>query len=224
MMFKAVQNFLKNKMMIFVASVLMLLSSVLPVSMAMENIDAAGINKAIRYGIAQSNLGLYSLLGPNWIEAPDGTLLNVYTPFMLLASRVARGGYENPDPSDALLKKIRKRYRKTLRLFTDSRNPAQVKFSVSMYGNSAQFARSLDARIEGIGRGKKFRLKAIKSVHQKFATPLQNPREGEANFEAINSYYFDFKQLRYLDEFRLIVGEREQEPKVTFFVNNNSIL
>ncbi len=190
---------------------------------AMVKMDAAGINQSIRYGIRQSHLGLYNLLGPNWIESSDGTLLNIYTPFMLLASRVARGGYEDPEPSEQALKKIRKRYGKTLRLFNDPRYPAQVKFAVSMYGGSDSFTRNLNARIEGFGRGKKFLLKPVKNTRQKFAAPVEGGITEDTTFEGINAYYFDYKKLLNLDEYKLIIGEPNQEPTIVIYINNDRI-
>jgi len=199
---------------------------------ALVDTDAAGVNQAIRYGISQGKLGLFSLLGPNWIEGPDGSLLNIYTPFMMIASRVARGGYDNNDPSENLLKQIKKRYTKTIRMYQDPRHPAQVKFSVSVYGDSPYFARALNARIEGYGSGKKFLLVPTSSTRQKFAQPIDEASDAVKTsdtqeavmYDAINSYYFDFKRLQYLDDYQLIISDNNKVTKVVFPIKNARIL
>lgn len=64
----------------------------LPSAQALIKMDAEGINLALKYGMQNSGMGLYSILGGNWIEGPGGALLNIYTPFMMLATEAARGG------------------------------------------------------------------------------------------------------------------------------------
>ncbi len=171
---------------------------------ALIKMDREGIALALKYGMQNSGLGLYNLLGPNWIEGAEGALLNIYTPFMMLASKSARGGYPT-SPAAEDIKSARKRYHRVIRTIRDIRNPVLVKFSVSMYGDSPDFAYRRVAYIEGIGRGKRFKLKPAKSIRQR--TAMEIPGTDIKPYEAINAYYFDFKTLQNMDEFKLIIED-----------------
>lgn len=171
---------------------------------ALTRMDAAGVNKALRYGMTQSGMGLMTLLGGNWQEGQEGTLLNIYTPFMVLAAKAARGGYPN-SPTDDDVKNARKRYAKTIATIQDLKNPALVKFSVALTGEASDFAGFLKARIEGTGRGRTFLLRPTRQLPQKVATPV--PNATIRPYEAINAYYFPLDTLMNMDAFRLILED-----------------
>lgn len=195
---------------------------VYPPASALIRMDAEGINLALKYGMQNSGLGLFSLLGPNWIEGPEGSLLNIYTPFMMLATKAARGGYPT-DPTDQDIKDARKRYYKTLRTIRSPREPLVVKFSVSLYGETPGFANALDARVQGIGRGKSFNIRPYRTLKQKKA--LEVPDMDYKPYEAMNAYYFEFSQLENMDEFSLILTnprQPEQAP-IVFRVKRDKI-
>ena len=176
---------------------------------AMVRMTKEGIYQSLRYGMQNSGLGLYNLLGPNWIEGADGALLNIYTPFMLLASKASRGGFPN-DPTADDLKAAKRRYARTIRNFNSIQDKQLVKFSVSMYGDTPNFAYKSIAHIEGIGRGKRFDIQPEKSIRQKYAKEV--PGAEYKPYEAINAYYFKFEQLDNMDDFKLII-ENVDNPK-----------
>ncbi len=211
-------------LLILLTAFLTLSLQLTPNAHALIKMDREGINLALKYGMQNSGLGLYTLLGPNWIEGAEGTLLNIYTPFMMLASKSARGGYPT-NPSNADVKSARKRYHRVIRTIRSPRDPLLVKFSVSMYGESSNFAYRSIAYIEGIGRGKRFKLKPTRSIRQKIATEV--PGTDFKPYEAINSYYFDFNTLQNMDEFKLIVEDprkdQREKSRLTFNVRKDRI-
>ncbi|MEM0952432.1 MAG: hypothetical protein AAGI66_09880 [Cyanobacteria bacterium P01_H01_bin.74] len=167
------------------------------IPMNSENIDAALV-----YGMKNRGAGLYTLLGPNWIEGKEGALLNVYSPFMMLASKAAKAQFSrNPTKED--LKKARKRFRRDVAYFSDDKNPITVKFAVSFYGPSETFATQYAARIIGFGRGKQFELKPDKERRDKIADPTSGSITQETLFSAINAYYFKLSKLTSLEQFEL---------------------
>lgn len=194
----------------------------LPSAHALIRMDAGGINLALKYGMQNSGMGLYTILGGNWIEGPNGALLNIYTPFMMLATEAARGGYPT-NPSQEDLKNAKKRYHRVIREFNHVRNPAMVKFAISIYGDSPDFARFLNARLEGVGRGRNFNLRPERAIQQQQAREVPNAIDHP--YEAINSYYFKFDDLDNMDEFRLIIEDQRQngDQPLIFRVRKDNI-
>lgn len=175
--------------------------------------DKQSIDAALVYGMKNQRASLSTLLGPNWIENEDGALLNIYTPFMVLATKATKGGFPSrPTKSD--LQAARKKYGKHVAFYSDPQNRLEVKFAVSFYGNSPSFAKSYEARIEGFGRGKEFNLKPVKRYLDQIADPVKNGLS-QGQFEAVNSYYFSFKDIANLEEFKLIM-ESPNGPPVSF--------
>jgi hypothetical protein len=175
--------------------------------------DKQSIDAALVYGMKNQKASLSTLLGPNWIENEDGALLNVYTPFMVLATKASKGGFpSNPAKSD--LQAARKKYGKYVAFYGDPKNRLEVKFAVSFYGNSPSFAKSYEARIEGFGRGKEFNLKPVKRYLDQIADPVKNGLT-QGQYEAVNSYYFNFKDIANLEEFKLIM-ESPTGPPISF--------
>lgn len=159
------------------------------------------VNAALVYGMKSSRLNLATMLGDNWIEGENGSLLNVYSPFMMLATKAAKAGLPvKPAKSD--LEKARKRFARDVLYYSDTKNRFLVKFAVSFYGNNPDFASNYSARIVGFGRGKDFNLKPEKQNLDKIADAINGGQSG-GNYEAINSYYFAFSELADLDEFKL---------------------
>lgn len=189
--------------------VITLVQNTMPVN-AMVKMNGTGINKAIKYGMQRGRSGIIEVLGPNWVEKPDGTLLNVYTPFMLLAARVSRGGYPaNPTPEE--IKKARGRYARIIRTLRDERDPQGVKFVVAMFGPDDKFQRDMTARVEGIGRGHKFRLQPTKRIIDRFADPIAGGSGDVTEYQASNAYYFSVERLGNMDELDLIL-EKKDDP------------
>jgi hypothetical protein len=165
-------------------------------------------------------LGLRNLLGGNWLEGPDGMLLNIYTPFMMLATKTYRGDYpENPSEED--LKKAKGKYARLITTLKDPNQRQEVKFSVAMYGDNPAFAANYRSRIQGFGRGKEFVLKPVRELRQKIANA--DPEVKVNPYEAINAYYFDFKDLAILEDYQFILENSDTGQVVTFRIRNGSI-
>lgn len=189
-------------------------------AMALEKIGSQeSINRAILYGLKNQDYGLYTLLGPNWIEGPDGALLNIYSPFMLLASQIT---HENMayNTSKEHLKEARERLGRILRYMTDPHEPQEVKFSVSFFGNRPEFADQTKARIVGFGRGREVSLEPSRKILDEVADPV--PGE-EGLYSAINAWYFKFEDLESLNQYRLILT-RPDGSELAFDINNERIL
>lgn len=214
----------------------------LPSAHALVAMDAKGVNEAVRYGMERGRYGLAEVLGPNWMESSNGTLLNIYSPFMLVATQVAKSKYP-ANPTEKEFQKAKQRHGKIIRSVTNPRYPQEVKFVISMLGEGNKFHRTIAAKIEGIGHGKKFELKSSRRIIPNFATavPGKVDENGDpAYYEAVNAYYFPVKTMQHLDEFDITFydyseegDEDEDENKdgkphtkmepLTFHVNNNRI-
>jgi hypothetical protein len=129
------------------------------------------VNAALVYGMKNQKIGISNLLGANWVENADGALLNVYTPFMMIATKASRAKLsQNPSPSD--LERARKHFARDVAYYSDANNRHMVKFAVSFYGDSPTFAKYYSARIVGIGRGQNYTLKPEKQILDQIADPL----------------------------------------------------
>lgn len=200
------------------ASVLMIalaLAAAQPVQAIAKLRDAEAVNVAIKYGIQNKDGGIASVLGPNWIEGEDGSLLNIYTPFMLIATMASKKGVEGTSKKE--VDGVRKRLARVLGQLMDQRTPQQVKFSVAMYGDQPDFGTRYKAVIEGEGRGKTVRLNPVRAIPDKIA----NQNEDGNLFEAINAYYFNYNDLENLETFRLILKSPDGEK--IFAVDNRKI-
>ena len=119
-------------------------------------------NAALIYGMKNAGMGKATLLGPNWVEGDKGSLLVIYSPFMMIAAKAAAGGYTH-SPTEKDLKAARSKYAKYIYAYTDPKRANEVKFSVNFFGDDPSFAARYSARIEGFGRGKQFLLKPARS-------------------------------------------------------------
>ncbi len=194
-------------------------STVLPAH-ALIRMDTKAIDSALVYGMRHGKAGLVDLLGPNWVEGENGALLNVYSPFMMLASKAAKTGYSN-DPNAADLEKARKRFAREVSFYSDTKNKFQVKFAVSLYGDSPDFAKNYHAHLVGIGRGQDFDLKPDKAIPDVIADPI-NGGQGAGSYEAVNSYYFKFADIENISEYQLVL-ESPQQPTVRFSLRNETL-
>jgi hypothetical protein len=187
---------------------------------ALVKMETKSINAALVYGMQNQKLGLANILGPNWIEGDGGSLLNIYSPFMALATKAAKAGLPiRPAQSD--LEKARKRFARDVAYYSDSKNRFKVKFAVSFYGQTPDFAKSYSARIHGIGRGKEFTLAPTKQILDQIADPVTGGREG-STYEAVNGYYFDFVEIQDLQEYELTL-QSPKGPTLVFRINNERL-
>lgn len=184
---------------------------------AILKMDNKTVDTALIYGMQNKKMGISALLGPNWVEGENGTLLNIYSPFMMLASKAAKGDFAN-SPTKADLLAARKKYGKDIAFYTDDRNRVMVKFAISFYGDNPDFAKAYTAKIVGFGRGREFDIPTAKNALDLKADPV----DGGKMYEAINSYYFLFKDLENLQDFQLVV-ESPSGPPLTFRLNNEKL-
>lgn len=183
--------------------------------------NAISVNEALRYGMVKQGSGYLGLLGSNWREGSDGTLLNVYTPFMMLAAKVANSAYPT-EPTSEDLKKARKKNAGLVAKLTDPKRPPWIKYSVSFYGEHEGFAKDIHARLEGFGRGKQYTVKPDKVQYDQIADAVGTP--GEANaYEAVNAYYFDFDDVEPLEDYRLILESTATGRTWEFKIHNDEI-
>jgi hypothetical protein len=183
-------------------------------SSALVPLDGAGINQAVRHGIEHGRFGLAEVLGPNWMEKADGTLLNIYSPFMMLATKISKSRY----PANESLKKVKKIHQGDIDRLTNLHYPVEVKFSLSSFGPSATFPARRKARIEGIGRGKHFVIYPVRTFAPLKATPVgavAGSTEGSAaaaEYEAVIAYYFKIEPIINMDTFDLIIDDAPEKP------------
>lgn len=147
-----------------------LLMTALPAS-ALLKMETKTINAALVYGMKHQKEGISSILGNNWVENGEGALLNIYSPFMMLATKASRAGLSSR-PTSSDLQQARKRFGKEVAFYSDTRNRLTVKFAISFYGPTPDFAKTYYARIEGIGRGKSFEVKPSRQALDQIADPI----------------------------------------------------
>jgi hypothetical protein len=187
---------------------------------SLVRMDNQSIDLALKYGMQNQNMGFSTLLGPNWIEGPKGMLVNVYSPFMLIAARAAQSGLPEA-PTDKDIAMARNKLGKYIRDFRDPQIRHKIKFSVSFYGDTPDFGSKTSVYIEGFGRGKSFKLTPVKEIRDLKAN-LVNPQVASQKYEAYNAYYFDFDAIAVLEEYTLVVEQPGQSP-VEFRIQNNVI-
>lgn len=209
-----------RRLLCALATASVLLTSIAPLTPALVRLDAESINLALRYGMQLQGQGYNTLLGPNWVEGEKGSLLNVYTPFMMLASKTYSDGDWSTRPSDEDVKKARKRHRRILKDFKDPKTPQTIKFSVSMVGSTEEFASEYKARIDGVGRGKEFHLYPTKTIVPKRARFVPNTRTDP--YEAINAYYFEFDEVEHMEQLTLVL-EAPSKETITFKLKKDEI-
>jgi hypothetical protein len=189
-------------------------------ALALVKMEPKSIEAALVYGMRNQKLGLAGILGPNWIEGENGALLNIYSPFMNIATKASKANFSsNPARSD--LDKAKKRFAREVAYYSDAKNRLEVKFAVSMYGDSPGFAKTYLAKIVGFGRGKEFEIKPVKLKLDDIADSVPGGVAG-ASYEAVNGYYFNFSDLENLDEFTLLL-ESPTAPPIQFRMRNAKI-
>lgn len=199
-----------------------LLAPLLPAN-ALVLMDVVTINHAIKYGAVKQNSGYQGLLGPNWVVGDNGTLLNVYTPYMMLAAKAMRLTLPT-ELSDADLKKARELLGKELRYLRDDKQTKTTKFMLSLLGEDATFHKGITAKLVGRGRGRNYELSPYKSLIPNAASPLSAGASRAASHEAIVSFYFRLAdQLKLEGNYQLIVTLPTQTEPMVFTLNNDNL-
>ena len=189
-------------------------------ALALEKIGTTeSINKAITHAARHREAGLAAVLDTNWQEGENGALLNVYTPFMMVATKAAK--LQLPaEPQVEDFQSARKNMGRLISQLQDPKMTQEVKFALSFYGEKPDFASHYRARIQGYGRGAEVNLKPVRQIIDKVADPVPNARDNP--YMAINSYYFDFNELAPLEEIQFIVESPSGESHV-FRLNAKSL-
>lgn len=188
-----------------------------PKALGLVKLDPGSIDMAIRYGLENQGMGLYNILGPNWIEGPEGWLLNVYSPFMLIATQASKKHLPRK-PSDKDMKLARKRMARILSRLQDPHEPQKIKFSISMLGDRPDFAEHYAARIEGVGRGRVAEVRPLEDYQDKLARDAGTG----GMYEAVNTYYFKYADLENFDVYDLVLYNPDGH-EVRFKINNKHI-
>jgi hypothetical protein len=187
---------------------------------ALIRMDTESITMALKYGMANQNKGLAGVLGSNWMEGPDGALLNIYTPFMLLATKVSKAGYPT-EPTEEDLNRARKEFRRDVVGLTDAQEKQRVKFALSFFGDDETFAVNTTARLEGVAEGRTIVLKPVRELRQPSLT-VKPSQLYTGKYEAINSYYFLLEDLMKFESFDIVFTPKTGEP-IRFHVSNQQI-
>ncbi|MEB3206121.1 MAG: hypothetical protein VKK59_02080 [Vampirovibrionales bacterium] len=162
----------------------------------------ADINRALSWGIQKQGQGYRTLLENNWQEGPQGSLLNIYSPFMQLALKGYKSNLpiEHPDEKD--LAEVRKTCRRLISRTMDKAEKSTVRFVLSVTGNTPGFAAGSQATIEGYRNGVLTLVKPIDRVVPAKATAVS---EQSKEFDAALIFTFKMSDLVGFDKFVLRV-------------------
>lgn len=193
-------------------------ATAVPRAHALVGMDNEAVDLALQYGMVYQEHPLQEILGHNWQLGERGALLNVYTPFMELATKAARANFPR-QPTAEDLRDARGRFGNEVRFFLDPKERQSVKFSLSFFGDKSDFALDYLATITGYGRGKAVTLQPAKDLKVLEATPVES-----GGFEAINAYYFRFEELANLDTFTFTVTNKNNPAdKYSFTIDNHKL-
>lgn len=194
----------------------LVLSAVSTPSFALTTLTNDTINDALRYGMENQGLDRSLFFGGNWREGANGALLNIYTPFIQIARLTANTNFST-SPTQEDVQAARTKLRRDIDYIWLHQN---VKFMISMYGDSPNFAGKYYAMIEGVGRGRKYTLYPTNSIVQ--YTADKDEQAVRMPYTAVNSYVFNFDDIAVLDEYTLKLYGKGVEP-VTFRILNNRV-
>ena len=186
-------------------------------AIAIKRLTNGIINDAVHYGLINREMGLNYFLGGNWIEGPDGALLNVYTPYIEIARSVVHRKLDSVATTPENIAKVRKKCVEDIHYIYHHQT---VKFNLSLYGDSPRFARGYYAKIEGTGKGRTFRLlpsRAVTNVATKEVGAKFKP------YAALLTYHFKFEDIAQMDKFKLILFGKDL-PTIEFPVVTKDLI
>lgn len=200
-----------------------------PPALALVDMNQQTINHALTYGLKKQGQGYEKLLGPNWQVHPEtGTLLNVYTPYMVLAAKAYKS-HLSRNVTPAILAKVKERTQREVLALKDPHIARQIKFVAVLTGPSANFAQGWTATLTGFGHGRDFVLKPQKSIRPVPATYVGSTNVNR-HYEAICAYYFNWDTVAPLQgDFQLTLSppatqQAEQtEAPIIFTLNNDEL-
>lgn len=189
---------------------------------ALIRLDYDSEKMAVRYGLENKDYSYSTFLGGNWREGESGSLLNLYTPFMQVASRYLHAT-QSGNPSDEDIQKTIDKQRAALNKI---KKENLVKFIVSFYGDAPSFARKYDGFIdvtnaEGRVIQRIFPNQSVRQYYgQKEETGAHQP------YSAINTYMFQFDDLAKLKRYTFTMVDKTKgstRPPVRFAIDNEKI-
>jgi hypothetical protein len=190
---------------------------------ALVLMDVYTINHAIRYGAIKQNSGYQGLLASNWVMGDNGALLNVYTPYMMLAAKAMRLGLPT-ELTELQLKDARSRLGKELRYLNDPKQTKTTKLMVSLLGPTATFHTGVKASLVGRGRGRDYSVTPVKVLLPAKATPLKTGASQQASHEVVLSFYVKLEdQLKLEGPYQLRLTWPDGREPMVFNLNNDTL-
>lgn len=207
-------------------------------AMALIVLDDESVKIAIKYGLENKFSTSKILLGPNWLDNERGVIVNIYTPFIQLATKAKSQNV--PGTSEEDIRLVKRRLGRQLKQI---RTRDEVRFIVQLVGAKEDFGNKVKAHVEPYippeekpteeelenrswfqkitGKLKDGgKVYPEKSILQDVATlDSYNPA---LPYSVVNSYNFDFGKIKDYDQFYLILSTPNEEP-VKFLINRDEI-
>ena len=189
--------------------------------------DPAQTRQALMYGMNNRDMGYSTLLGQNWVEStqPLGNLLNIYTPYMQVATLVLRSNVPLYPISEQDITNAVTKYQSRINTI---RKENTAKFIVSLTGNTPNFCRTLEARLIGTSTisKKPLWLQPLRTENPYYAEI--DDSSGKRVYSAISKVFFTQPQLAELTgEARLELRTKEHrnqpEPDYLFRINTDAL-
>jgi hypothetical protein len=195
------------------------LSAPLATSWALVPADPQNFTHAVKYGLSYSGGKIRKVLGTNWVEGAGGALLNVYSPYMVVAVKAFKLKGIGYPPSEKELKEAKAKCGREISYFQDPNNVLEIKMAVFLQGETATWPKGLMFRLKGDGNGRSYELKPRRTAVPKAATESAI-RKGI--YEAIVSGYFRYSDVEKLEgDYRLVIERADGTEWVSFKLNND---
>lgn len=205
-------------------------------ALALINLDDESVKIAIKYGLDNKYSTSKELMGPNWIEADNGVIISIYSPFIQLATKAKSQNV--PGSSEEDIKLVKRRLGRQL---NQIKTRQQVRFIVQVVGPNEAFAKELDAHLLEIPgesteikkkEGKGFWIFKDKGPRKPKKIPATDVvKQSVADldhfnpvlpYSATNSYNFDFEKVNKWNKFYFVLTDGEKyEVKVE--IDKNAI-
>lgn len=189
-------------------------------SFALIKIDKDSIDLAIKYGLKSKGLDTKDFLDSNWINDGNGRILNIYSPFIQIASKTTNQTAMGTTEED--IKNVKNRLITKINKIMDNN---EVRFLVALYGDSENFAKNYKAYI----------IDASQSVDASKESKKINPKKShfqqvaekdgfvrEHPYSAVNCYTFKFDNLFNLKEYYFIL-KPENGEEIKYYINNEKV-
>jgi hypothetical protein len=186
-------------------------------SLALVKIDDETIDLAIKYGLQAKDTSTRNLLDSNWINDGTGKILNIYSPFIQIASKISDQNSTGNTEED--LKTIKKRLYTKINAIKDKN---EIRFIVALYGDTEDFAQGYKAYIFDVNQLNKAQkpIKPRKTCVQKIAD--KDVFVPAHPFSAVNCYTFKFDTLSKLEHYFFIL-KNEAGEEIRYEIDNSKI-